>query len=222
MRYIGLILLFTCAAFAQVTDGITTSVSRGVSLAPDEADFTVSVYTALDSNPRLVAKSFLDAGIQNPVVTIVGIGQFYSYATSTNISQAVYQVTFSVPPSALRDAAKKLEAMLASLPEGIFTLQYNAYLAASQSVVDAAHQAALPQLLSDARTKAQTLAAAAGLNIGAIQGIVESGYGALGGIVGNFVLASSSPAGPPGTSSGASITSSPYTFYASVKFAIAP
>ena len=47
MRVTALITLLVCAAFAQSSAGIATSVSRTVTVAPDKGDFTVVITTSL-------------------------------------------------------------------------------------------------------------------------------------------------------------------------------
>ena len=70
----------------------------------------------------------------------------------------------------MKDISKKLDAFRANLPAGLTALQYIAVLGASQAAVDAAHKNALAALLADARAKAELLAAAAGVKLGAIAG----------------------------------------------------
>jgi hypothetical protein len=74
VRYLALISVFAFAASAQVSDGITTTVSRTVNIAPDEADFVAVVSTSLDTTQEQVTQAFHDAGIQNLTVTGVAAG----------------------------------------------------------------------------------------------------------------------------------------------------
>lgn len=224
MRYLALISLFAFAASAQVADGITTLVSRTVSIAPDEGDFVVLVSTSLDTTQDQVTQVFHDAGIQNLNVTGVaaGLNGVPIYDPMTGVpqpngaSQLFYQISFTTAPAALSSYTKKLDAMRAKFPNGLMSLQYNAALNASQSAVDASHQATLPLLLQDARTKAQALATAANLKLGAITGVSESNYGAVGGISAPYAVISGvlGSFSSPGTNA-----STQYTFYATVKFA---
>lgn len=217
MRHLALILVFAFAACAQVTDGIITTVTRTVNIAPDEADFVVAAATTLDTTLQQLTQVFHDAGIQNLQVANVAAGVNGNSYPPVVDSQLFYQISFTTAPAAMKDFAKKLDTLRGSLPSGITAMQYAAALNASQSAVDAAHQAALPQLLQDARSKAQALATAAGLKVGAITGVTESNYGAVGvlanqwfnvGIaIGSFI------------SSGNNTAGTQYTFHASVKFA---
>jgi hypothetical protein len=219
MKYLALILAFAFTASAQVSDGITTSVSRTVNIVPDEADFVVSVSTSLDTTQDQMTQVFHDAGIQNLTVTGVGAGLngIFNPARNPIASQLFYQITFTTSPAALTGYTKKLDAMNANLPSALTSLQYSATLNASQTAEDAVHLTTLPQLLQDARSKAQTLATAAGLKVGAITGVTESSYGAAGGIGLSAFLSVSGPIGSFSPSGG---SGTQYTFYATVKFAV--
>jgi uncharacterized protein YggE len=180
MRAFSLILLLASAALAQANNGVVTSVSRTVAVTPDEGDFTVVVTTALNTTQQQIIGVFQEAGVQNLNVVGQAAGTNTSTYPPSNDSQLYYQITFTVAPPALPEYARKLDALRAKLPGTITGLQYAATLNASQAAVETAHQAVLPQLMADARAKAQLLATAAGLKLGAIQGVSESSYGASG------------------------------------------
>ena len=129
MRFVSLILLSTCAAFAQFNDGITTSVTRSVAIAPDEADFTVVVSTSLDTTQQQVTQVFQDAGIQNSNVTSVAAGLNGSVFPPPTDSQIFYQIAFTAAPTALKDISKKLDALRSNLPAALSSLQYTATMA---------------------------------------------------------------------------------------------
>ena len=94
----------------------------------------------------------------------------------TTLTQVLYQFAFIVPAGNLKDAAKKMEALRTNPPPVLKNLQYTAVMSASQSTVDAIRQTLLPQVFADAQKKAQTLAAAAGVKLGAIKGVTETFY----------------------------------------------
>ena len=127
-----------------------------------------------------------------------------------------YGISFTVAPDALKEFVKRLDTMKAEPPEPITSLQFSAVLSASPAAVEAAHQGVLPSLLTEARSKAQALAQAAGMKLGAIQGLSESSYAGQG-ISSGFFLPSVI-SGSFGSSAGSGATQ--YTFYASVKFAV--
>lgn len=217
MRLIGLFILFSVAAGAQLaSDGIVSSVTRTVNITPDQSDFTVVASATMDSTQQQVTQIFTDAGFPSPAVVGVAAGQnSYSYPPVPD-SQIFYQITFTAAPSAIATLSKKLDAMRTSLPEGLTGIQFAAMLDASPAAVTAARAAVLPQLLAEAKSKAQSLAAVASLTLGAVQGVSESSYAAYG-LTYSFLVGSvigSTTSGSSGNSSG-----TVYTFYLNVKFA---
>jgi uncharacterized protein YggE len=208
-------LLFAAAAFAQLSDGLTVSVNRTVTVAPDEADFTVMLTTSLDTTQSQVTQALQDLGASNPAVTVVVVAaNSYAYPQTPD-SQLNYMVTFTTAPAAMVTLSKKLDAFRASPPAGILGAQYTATLNAGSAAVAAAHDATLPKLLADAQARAGTLAAAAGLKVGAILGVSEFssavyGYSAPAAYITTGVLSSSNTTGTGGTQ---------FTFSATVKFA---
>ena len=72
MRPLGIFLLLAAAASAQVgVDGITASISRTVSLAPDEASVSALVATDLGVTPQQAADALQAAGIPAPSLVAV-------------------------------------------------------------------------------------------------------------------------------------------------------
>ena len=220
MRLVGLFLLFAFTAFAQFTEGVATSVSRTVTLTADEADFSVIAGAGLDTTQQQVTQVFLDAGISGLSLAGTSLGQSYDYSTNPPDiqTQVLYQFTFSVPAAGLKDMAKIIETLRAKPPAALKSLQYSAALNASQSTVDAMRQTTLPQLLADAQKKAQTLAAAAGLKLGAVRGVIDSYYAT--GNTGVSWIGTSSYGGTfSSTNNGGSGTQ--YSFTANVTFSVA-
>jgi uncharacterized protein YggE len=219
MRLSGLFLLAISFAFAQ-SDGILTSVSRNLSVSADQADFTVVAVTGLDFTADQVTQTLQTAGLQNLSLAGSAVVQNYDYATGSGQlqTQAVYQLNFSVTAAAMKDTAKKLEALRTSLPETLKNLQFSAFASASQAAVDAARQTVLPLLLADAQKKAQSLAAAAGVKLGAVKAVSESSYSA----GGSYQLAAIVSVPYFGTSNSTSGSGTQYTFYATVTFTLAP
>ena len=210
--------------FAQLTDGVATSVTRTVTLTADQADFSLVTGSTLGTTQQDVIQALQEGGVSNLTPTGTSLVQTYDYSsqppqTSTLV---IYQFTFSVPAGQLSSTAKTLEALRVKPPAIFQIFQYAASLSASPSTVEAMHQTLLPQLLAEAQKKAQAMASAAGLKLGAIKGLSESSYGTSN----NFLSYISSP-----TSSSSSIggtygstnasQGTQYTFYASVSFSLA-
>jgi hypothetical protein len=168
-----LIPLLAGVAGAQNFSGITAPVSRTITLTADEAAFNISLAAALDSTPQQVKQALQNAGLPNPTVVATGLGQQTTPYT-LGPAQILYSATVTIPAASARDTAKGLETLRTQLPAPLTDLQYSVAFNTSQNAIDAARQLALPQLMNDARTLAQSLAASAGVNLGSIRSIGDS------------------------------------------------
>src|SRR5450756_434592 len=180
--FLFLIPVFSCVATAQTFEGISAPASRTVTLAADEAAFTLTVAASLNSTQQQVKQALQDAGLPNPTVVATGLGQNTSQYFSGPV-QILYSATVVIPAGAAMDTAKSLEALRTHLPAPLQSLQYSVAFNPSQTTVDAMRQVVLPQLLDDSRKLAQSLAAAAGVKLGAIRAIGDAAgvYAILGG-----------------------------------------
>ena len=221
MRLATLLIFSALAAFAQLTDGVATSVTRTVTLTADEADFTIVAGASLDTTQQQIAQIFVDAGITGLTNSGTSLSQNYDYSTNPYTVQTLvaYQFTFSVPAAGLKDAAKIMEALRTKPPDLLKTFQYSAALNASQATVDAMRLTLLPQLFADAQRKAQTLANAAGIKLGAVKGVSESYYSS--GNSGVSYIGSTLIAVTGTTTSTSGGSGTQYTFYANVTYGLA-
>jgi hypothetical protein len=171
--FLFLIPVFSCVATAQTFEGISAPASRTVTLAADEAAFTLTVAASLDSTQQQVKQALQDAGLPNPTVVATGLGQNTSQYFSGPV-QILYSATVVIPAGAAMDTAKSLEALRTHLPDPLQSLQYSVAFNPSQATVDAMRQVVMPQLLDESRKLAQSLAAATGVKLGAIRSIGDS------------------------------------------------
>jgi uncharacterized protein YggE len=223
MRLVTLLLLSAFTAFAQLTDGLATSVTRTVTLTADQADFSIAAGAGLGATQQQVAQIFLDAGISSLSNSGTALSQNTDYSTNPPTTQTLvlYQFAFSVPAAGLKDAAKIMETLRNKPPDLLKSFQYAAALNASQATVDAMHQTLLPQLFADAQKKAQTLAAAAGLKLGGVKGVSESFYanGNSGAYISSALFTNTGTFGSTSTING---SGTQFTFYANVTYSVAP
>jgi uncharacterized protein YggE len=221
MRLATLLIFSALAAFAQLTDGVATSVTRTVTLTADEADFTIVAGASLDTTQQQIAQIFVDAGITGLTNSGTSLSQNYDYSTNPYTVQTlvVYQFAFSVPAAGLKDAAKIMEGLRTTPPALLKSFQYSAALNASQATVDAMRLTLLPQLFADAQRKAQTLATAAGVKLGAVKGVSESFYSTGNSGVSYINSTIFTTTGTTTSTSGGSGTQ--YTFYANVTYGLA-
>ena len=189
-----LAILFTvlsCVATAQTLEGINAPVSRTVTLTPDEAAFTITVAATLDSTQQQVKQALQNAGLPNPTVVATGLGQDTSIYPPGG-AQILYSATVAIPAGAAIDTAKSLETLRTHLSAPLQSLQYSVAFNPSQATVDGMRQVVMPQLLDDSRKLAHSLAAAAGVGLGAIRSISDSA-GAIGGFLGGGACPYRSP-----------------------------
>jgi hypothetical protein len=128
------------------------------------------VTALLGASTDQVLEIFRNAGVPNPLIV-------YSNGTS------YYTVSFTTPAEAMRQMAQKLDQIRLKRPQAFVGFSYNATLSASESVVQAARADLLPQLIGDARARAQALAAAASLKLGPIQSVNDLNVAPYPGIV---------------------------------------
>ena len=207
------------AGFAQIGgDGITASVSRTSTLAPDEAAFNVVVSSALGVTRQQISDALQTAGLPASSLTAaVTQANDYSYPPDVPLppTQLYYQFSFSAPATDLNTVNQKLEALRGAPPDPLQVVRYQSYLQVSGAAIETERQRVLPLLLADARKRADTLAAAAGLRLGAIAAVNDSSY--VPAAISGYLI--SSTVGGFSSSSGSSGGLQPvYTL--SVKFAV--
>jgi hypothetical protein len=169
------LLLFALSwlAPAQMPDGINAPASRTVTLAADEAAFTIVAAASLDSTQQQVKQALQNAGLPNPTVVATGLGPDSSTYPPGAV-QILYSATVAIPAGSALDTAKNLEALRTHLPAPLQNLQYSVAFNPSQAAVETMRQVVLPQLLDESRKSAQSLAAAVGVKLGAIRSISDS------------------------------------------------
>ena len=163
-------LVFGAIGDAQVTSGsVTVTASRTTNLQPDQALFAVTVTTPLTSSRDDALNALGGSGITLANLTGVMTTTLYP---STGPTQNILQWTFNLPV-AISDM-KTTVALLNSVAQGL--AKKNNGLSISFGVqatqVSPQLQQSMPcpvaGLLSDARAQAQSLASAAGMNVGSV------------------------------------------------------
>lgn len=183
MKSLLLLAALSCAAVAQTFDGINAPASRTLTLAADEATFTITVAAGLDATQQQVKQALQNAGLPNPTVVATGLGQVASQWFAAPV-QLLYSATATIAAGSAIDTAKNLESLRTSPPDPLQSLQYSVTLNPSQAKIEAMRQSLLPQLVDDSRKLAQSLASAAGVKLGVIRSISDPA-----GAVGYFLAA---------------------------------
>ena len=170
------LLLFFFLGWPAGAQTISVPVSRVVNLGLDEAVFTATVGAGLDSTAQQVKQALEEIGFPNPTVVATGLGP--DSINANGAAQVYYRATLTLAAGSTRDAARRLDSLRSRLPAPLKSLDYSAALDTSAAAIDTARQSLLPKLLADARTQAQSLAAAAGVNLGPIRAIADAQAGA--------------------------------------------
>jgi uncharacterized protein YggE len=139
---------------------------------PDEATFSVSVNTAFETTLETLLGVLQKAGISAGDLVSQGIDSSYSYNQGSPLEN-YYTFGFTVAPSQMQDIAGKLNEIRQNLPEGVTRLQFSANLSPSQKAVNDARLRVLPDLIAEARQRAEVLARLSGLNLGVIASISD-------------------------------------------------
>lgn len=178
-------VLFAGPALAQPTldaNSIVVTAAKNVVLVPTDANFMLNVSADWSVTLEQVLAA-IDLGLTAQDLTGINSYPIGPYPPVQNASRINYVFRLSVPFSQIKSTIDKLDKLRKSLDTGM-DLNYNTSMVGpSPDAVQAAHDKALPDLITDARKRAQALADAAQLKLGAIQAVSE-GYTYTGGGVG--------------------------------------
>ncbi len=182
MKVMAIVSLTACLAFAQ-TDGVTVSVSRTTELPVEEASFLISVQAESGVSLEKVV-----AGVQGLSITVKDLVSINAQqiGPASNPPRFLYQSLFTVPFAKLKDTQEALASTKIFLLAVTMDLQnVSIQFAPSEIAREAVRQRLMPELLPEARKRAEQIANAAGASIGRILGIGEF-VGAGTSIVGGF------------------------------------
>lgn len=167
-----LCLALSVCGLAQVTDGITASASRSITLPPENAVFTVDLTTDPGTTVEQAAALLKDTGITAANLVRVN-GALPSGGPL--VMRVGYEFQATAPYAKVKDMLGKLENARNTLA-GRSTLDYSMSLTASEQAYQAARQRIMPELIAEVRQRAEFLANAGGLTLGLLESLSESGY----------------------------------------------
>ncbi|HTM48498.1 MAG TPA: SIMPL domain-containing protein [Bryobacteraceae bacterium] len=165
-------LLFSALLHGQ-TDALSVTASKTVDLTPDEMTFSVVVLADQDTTLEQVLQVVKAAGITANNLGGVGSSQF---GPSPNQSRLVYQFTLTTPLGKFKDTVDGFTSVRRSLLANSSNMELQTNVVAITPAEASREQARLqatPDLIADARKKADVLAKAAGLTLGPIVGISD-------------------------------------------------
>lgn len=165
------------AAATAADRTITVTGTGSVTSVPDRAEFTFGVETRAKTATAALARNSTDAAAVIAAVKAAGVGaadiQTSQVSLSPQMSQDGSEVTGYVASNVVTvktDLAKAGKLVDAAVGAGANSVGGPML---SRSDADAQYRDALKKAVADARLKAQALADAAGLKLGAVQSIVE-------------------------------------------------
>jgi Protein of unknown function (DUF541) len=172
-------ILWAGAGWAQSNldaNSIVVTVSRTTVLAPTDATFLINVSADI-TVPIDQVLAAVDFGLtMSDIVSIGAYPMYPPYGGGVSPSQVNYGLRLNVAISQIKDTIDKLEKLRKGTPSGIDLSYSTSGIGPNQAAMDAAHEKALPDLMADARKRAQSIASAAQLKVGGIQGVNESYY----------------------------------------------
>ena len=140
LRITALLLWTGAALFGQFLSGISQSVSRVITVTPDQAAFSV----AIDTTSETTIETLL--GLLKKV-EITGkdlVGQGTDVLNYPPELQNHYTFSFTVAPGRLLEVAKNLDSLRQDLPAGIRGLQFSAFLGASLGAIESITDSSYP------------------------------------------------------------------------------
>ena len=177
LRYIP---VFTLAAlsFAQPSpEGITVTVSRQLPIAPTEAQFLINIAadgsTTIEQVIAIVRPLGLSAQDLTSVTTFPYGGPF-PYTGPPDPSKVNYIFRLAVPTSRVKETVDRINRLRRELDAGMDLQQQMIGIGPAAADIEQARKSILSALLAEARKRAEELADAGGVKLGAVQGVLES------------------------------------------------
>ena len=181
MRRLWLVLCwFVPSAFAQADgNSISYTASQTVSVAPDRMEFSIRVFTPLDTSLDRVLAVLPIEGID--ASHLVGVDR--AYYGSSSLEGLGWTFDLVVPISKSQGIVSALSAGQQSLKNDKSSLSIFFNGSGARSATDLQDYLSCPSgdLLAEARTRSQTLAALAGGTVGKILALSDGSVGSFGG-----------------------------------------
>jgi uncharacterized protein YggE len=168
-------ILFSGAALAQTSldaNSIVVTAVKNVILPPTDVTFMVNVSAEFGTTLEQVLAA-VDLGLTAQDLTGINSYPIGPYPPVPNANRINFVFRLSVPLARMKETVDRLEKLRKTLDSGM-DLSYNTVaVGPSLAAAREARDKALPELMADAQKRAQVLASAAQLKLGAIQGVSE-------------------------------------------------
>ena len=164
---------FAVALFAQ-DNSINVIASKTVDLPTEEVSFSLTLTGDQGTTLEQAVQILKDTGVTEK--NLVGV-QLQPYGPQPNQTRIAYQFLLAAPFSKYKETMDKLQAarrLIAVDSPTMDLMILTAQLGSTEATRERARVSALPDLIADARAKADQLAKAAGLTLGPIIGLSDS------------------------------------------------
>lgn len=173
------VALLGISLLGQTPDpSIAVTVTRTVALPAEMAVLDVRVAAAPGMTAAQVAQTLASIGIREQHLAAVnasGSAVSNPQQFGGQRSDTIYSFQTTAPAEEFSGIITRLEALRRRLPDGVTRMEHNVYLSASQRSLDAARQAALPEMFTELRSRAENLAQIAGVRLGGVLSLIDSG-----------------------------------------------
>jgi len=151
---------------------VTVTASRAATVAPDQAVVTVGVNTPITTTRDEVLAALQGSSITLANFTSVYTTTDYNVTTNGNRDQLAWTFTLNVPFSNIKPTMDQLTGLQIALAKAGKGMDLSFALRGTQTSAQAlaGQNCSAADLIADARTQAQKIAAAAGLSVGAVVG----------------------------------------------------
>jgi uncharacterized protein YggE len=178
-------VLFSGLASAQYpttldANSIVVTASKTVVLVPTEVTFMLNVSADMSLTLDQVLAA-IDFGLTAQDLMGISTYPIGPYPPVPSYNRITYMFRLTVPFSKMKETTDKLEKLRKSVDTGMDLSYSTSAVGPSQSAAAEARGKALPDLMADAKMRAESLASAAQLKLGAVQAVSE-GYTYTGGV----------------------------------------
>jgi len=172
MNRLPFALLALAASLWGQLDGITVTAYRTVTLPPVEAVFNITVSADQTMTLDEVVAKLKELGVTAQNLANVTTAPYGPYGPSSLALRVTYGFNVTVP----LDKLKSMSDAIARVRRTELELEIQGFmvgLSAGAAAFEEARRRALPELLKDARTRAEEYASASQLKVGAIASVSE-------------------------------------------------
>jgi uncharacterized protein YggE len=155
------LILSPALSLAQLTnDTVTATASQTTSTAPDQATFSITVSSGANATLEQIVNALSGVG-----VTAANLNSVFGL---TNNVQRTWNLQLTVLLTQLETTSAALTALEKSIPQNNSGLSLSFYVSSTQFSGQASANCNFSTLLAQARTQAQQIAGAAGLQTGGV------------------------------------------------------